>query len=199
MKRITLTLMFAAVLAWAPPAPAQWIFKKAKVNPMQRVPELVLIVKTDPDERKRAHAAEELRDFDTTRFTEIVPVLADVLLHDKKHSVRLEALGSLAKIRPISATAGQALEKAAADDEALRVRLQAKAALPRYHLAGYSSKKAETTSPTSKKATAEPPLFSPPLPAPRMDDSRVPRPLPPGVASPPAQGQIGRASCRERV
>ena len=186
MKRITMMLLFAAALAWASPAPAQWIFKKAKVNPLQRVPELIVTVKTDADDRKRAHAAEELRDYDTTKFTEIVPVLADVLLHDKKQNVRLEALASLSRIRPLSTTAGQALEKAAANDEVLRVRLHAKAALTKYHLAGYSPKKGETISTSSKMSTNEPPLIvNPPLPAPRNDDPRIPRPLPPGVASPP--------------
>src|SRR5262249_46148288 len=149
------------------PAPAQWLFKKAKANPAQRVPELILTVKTDPDERKRAHAAEELRDYDTATFTEIVPVLADVLLHDKKAGVRLEALASLAKIRPSSVTAGQAMEKAATEDEVLRVRLQARTALAKYHLAGYSSKKGQMTSTSNKKTTVEPPLNDPPLPLPR--------------------------------
>ena len=142
MKRIPALLLLALALAWVSPAPAQLFFgKKTKVIPSQRVPELILTVKTDPDERKRAHAAEELRDYDTATFTEIVPVLVDVLKNDKKMNVRLEALGSLAKIRPVSSLAGQALEKAAADDEAWRVRLQAKTALPKYHLAGYTTKK----------------------------------------------------------
>jgi hypothetical protein len=180
MKRIVAIPIFAIAVV-VTPAPAQRLFKKAKVNPAQRVPELILIVKTDADERKRIHAAEELRDYDAATFTEIVPVLADVLLLDKKAAVRLEALHSLAKIRPVSATAGQAMEKAAADDEALRVRLQARTALTRYHLAGYSSKKGPTTSTSAKPATAEPPVNDPPLPAPRID---VPRRLPPGVATP---------------
>ncbi|MBI1830541.1 MAG: hypothetical protein HYR84_03710 [Planctomycetes bacterium] len=67
------------ILASVHPAEAQLFAKKPKVNPSQRVPELIVIVKTDPDEKKRAHAAEELRDFDVTKFTEIVPVLVDVL------------------------------------------------------------------------------------------------------------------------
>src|SRR5262249_33698182 len=118
MKRLAGGLLLVIVLAWAAPAPAQWIFaKKQKMNPSQRVPELVLIVKTDSDERKRSHAAEELRDYDSATFTEIVPVLVDVLQQDKKMNVRLEALTSLAKIRPVSARAGQAIEKAATEDE----------------------------------------------------------------------------------
>src|ERR1019366_3532294 len=121
MKRWQNTLLLVALLVWVAPAPAQSIFaKKTKPNPTQRVPELILILKTDPDERKRLHAAEEIRDYDATTFTEIVPVLVDVVLHDKKVNVRHEAVNSLGKIRPVNALAGHALEKAAADDESWR-------------------------------------------------------------------------------
>jgi hypothetical protein len=202
MKSIS-TLLVAAVFAvWANPLQAQLIFsKKPKVNPSQRVPELILIVKTDKDDRKRASAAEELREYDVKVFAEIVPVLADILQHDKKAQVRAEALTSLARIRPVSSMAGQALEKAAAKDEAWRLRLQAKTALARYYLSGYSSKKSDAKSASNKKPpvqTEEPPTAAPvpiplppaPLPAPRVEDSRVPRPLPPGVVT-PAPGKKG--------
>lgn len=193
MRRLAGGLLFLFALIFVAPAPAQWIFAKktTRANPTQRVPELILIVKTDPDERKRAQAAEELRDYDTATFTEIVPVLADVLTNDKKQSVRSEALASLAKIRPVTTLAGQALEKAAAQDESLRVRWQAKTALPKYHLAGYTARKTEPA-PIEKKQSSEPPLgpiapvskaptplsISPPVSSP------FPRPLPPGVATP---------------
>ena len=96
------TLLLFAVASSAP-APAQWLHaKKPKVNPTQRVPELILIIKTDADERKRLQAAEELREYDATTFSEIVPVLVDVALHDKKSNVRMEALTSLARIRPVT-------------------------------------------------------------------------------------------------
>jgi len=183
MKRLLAGLLLFIVLAWAAPAPAQWIFaKKQKVNPSQRVPELILIVKTDPDERKRTHAAEELRDYDSATFTEIVPVLVDVLQQDKKMNVRLEALNSLAKIRPVSAQAGQAIEKAASEDESWRVRLQAKTSLPKYHLAGYLSRKNEQ-GPPQKRTTQEPPLAAPQAPQP-LPIETFPRRMPPGEAAP---------------
>jgi hypothetical protein len=155
------------------------------------VPELILIVKTDPDERKRAAAAEELREYDVKTFTEIVPVLADVLLHDTKQTVRSEALTSLSRIRPVSNLAGQAMEKAAAEDESLRVRWQAKTALPKYYVAGYLTRKAEPA-PAKSKQTDEPPAVEARPAAPSTDTLRVqapvppafPRPLPPGVAAP---------------
>ncbi len=184
MKRLPALLLILLALAWVAPAPAQLIFtKKPKVNPTQRVPELILTVKVDPDERKRAHAAEELRDYDTATFTEIVPVLVDVLKSDKKMSVRLEALGSLAKIRPVSTLAGQAIEKAAADDESIRVRLQARTALPKYHLAGYTSKKSDPA-PAKKKQTDEPPVGPTIVDKAPPPSNTFPRPLPPGVATP---------------
>lgn len=197
MKRLAGALLLMIVLAWSGPSSAQGLFgKRGKVNPSQRVPELILIVKIDPDERKRQRAAEELRDYDTAAFSEIVPVLADVLLHEKKLGVRLEALSSLARIRPVSSLAGQAIEKAAATDESWRVRLQAKTSLPKYYLAGYSSRRADPA-PMKKQPTEEPPMATPqPAPAPAPlppTDSTFPRRLPPGVAppaakDPPAQG-----------
>ena len=203
MKPLQGILVLSIALVASAPSHAQLVFsKKAKTNPSQRVPELILTVKTDADEKKRAHAAEELRDYDSVTFAEIVPVLVDVLKNDKKQSVRLEALNSLTKIRPVTTLAGHAIEKASADDENWRVRWQAKAALPKYHLAGYSSKKAEPKG----NSTGEPPIADPttPLPLPRFDpiepprvtpttSPTAPRPLPKIAApktstSPPQQG-----------
>jgi hypothetical protein len=183
MKRILLVLAGVVFLASASPAPAQLIFsKKPKVNPSQRVPELIVTVKTDQDEKKRTQAAEELRDYDSVTFSEIVPVLVDVLKNDKSASVRIEAVHSLSKIRPVTTRAGQALEKAAADDESWRVRLQAKSVLPKYHLAGFvGTKKADT--PTGK-TTGEPPLNDAPLPLPRFDPLSQPRITPTPVTPP---------------
>jgi len=192
MKRLHGILVLVILLGWTAPAPAQLFAKKVKPNPSQRVPELILILKTDPDEKKRAHAAEEIREYDATLFTEIVPVLVDVLQQDKKTSVRMEAVNSLAKIRPVNGLAGHALEKTAATDESWRVRLQAKTALTKYHWSGYSAAKTEMMPTSSKKATPEPPLaaLAPPViptvaptPAPA-----TPRPLP----LTPTSGPIAR-------
>lgn len=123
---VSLSLLTVAVLVL--PASAGFLFgKKTKPNPTERVPELIVIVKTDKDESKRVDAAKELREYDTTVFKDIVPILIDVLLHDAKSSVRSEAAESLGKIRPISQDAGWALEEAHAKDSSMRVRLQAPA------------------------------------------------------------------------
>jgi HEAT repeats len=179
MKRLQGVLLLVIVLAWTAPAPGQWIFaKRPKINPSQRVPELILTVKIDPDERKRHDAAEELRNYDVTTFTEIVPVLVDVLENDKKHGVRAEALTSLTKIRPATLQAGRAIEKAASKDDNLLVRLQAKAALPKYHLVLSTTKKSDPA--PTKKTTNEPPLLIQPAPPAII--------VPPAKVPPPVQG-----------
>lgn len=204
MKQLLWLVVLAAMPVFALPAEAQLFFKKARPVPAQRVPELILTLKTETDERKRATAAEELRDYDPKTFTEIVPVLIDVLHNDKKTGVRLEALNSLYRLRPVSQAAGQAMEHTAANDESLRVRLQAKSTLLKYHIAGYSSSgKSEPVQPT----TQEPPLADPaglPIPAvtfppapakvgqpvtssPNSPTDDVPRPLPQGIALPSGQ------------
>src|SRR5262249_24186660 len=126
--------------ALARPAGAGIIFgRKGKKppTPAERVPELIVTVKTDRDENKRAKAAEELRQYDPAAFKDIVPVLIDVLLNDKKPAVRAEAAQSLGKLRPVSQQAGMALEQALAKGPSMRVRLQARSSLLQYHWAGY--------------------------------------------------------------
>lgn len=200
MKHIVMAMMIMLVAAWVEPMPAQsFLSKKSKVNPTQRVPELILTVKTERDERKRAHAATELREYDTTTFNEIIPVLVDVLMTDRSVNVRTEALISLTRIRPVSQLAGHAIEKAAAEDESMRIRLQAKTALPKYHLAGYSRKMEAALA--KKKQTDEPPVGAAPpasvkvaAPLPKFDPLPLgpspPRPFPTNVARPttPVEG-----------
>jgi hypothetical protein len=136
--RISLALV--AVGALALPAPAGFLFgKKTKPNPAERVPELIVIVKTDKDESKRAAAAEELRQYEPAAFSDIVPVLIDVLMNDPKPSVRIEAAESLGKLRPISQEAGWALEQAKDKDASMRVRAKARYELLGYYWAGYHS------------------------------------------------------------
>ena len=102
MKWLRGLFILLALPAFAVPAPAQFFFKKARPVPAQRVPELILILKTETDERKRAQAAEELREYDAKTYSEIVPVLIDVLHNDKKSNVRLEALSSLSRVRLVN-------------------------------------------------------------------------------------------------
>ncbi len=137
-------------------------FKKAAPPPppAERVSQLIAIIKSDADERKRTQAVEEIRDFDTKAFPEIVPILADIAQNDAKAGVRNEAITSLVRIRPVSAMAGQAIEHAASKDDHWRNRMNAQAALVRYRLAGYSSNMARTDAkpPAPPTTSQEPPL-----------------------------------------
>jgi len=161
MNRLTIILAVVILPSWVLPAPADGIFglfgKKTKVDPAKRVPELIVTLKTEQDDRKRASAATELGTFDGVAFPEIVPVLVDILQHDAKPSVRMDAASSLGSIRPISLMAGEALDKSASSDDNLRVRLHAKGIVMKYHFAGYSPG-TKTNSPGSK--TPEPPLLN---------------------------------------
>ncbi len=161
MKKFAWAFLITIPLLWQTNAEAQFgLFnKKPKAPPAQRVPELILQAKTDPDERKRAAAVEELREFDTKTFQEVVPVLADVAKSDSKAGVRLEAINSLAKIRPVSQQAGQAMEWASQHDDSWKVRWQAKSALLRYGWSGYHAGKNEMPNAAPQPpATREPPL-----------------------------------------
>src|SRR4051812_42970102 len=93
--RLALILFLLALLAR--PAQAGIIFGKKgkKPTPTERVPQLVTTLRTDGDEHKRAQAAEELREHDPAAFPDIVPVLIESLLTDKKAAVRAEAAQTL--------------------------------------------------------------------------------------------------------
>jgi hypothetical protein len=196
-----LFLLLVLLPTLAVPASAGVFFGKKgkKPNPNDRVPELLVTVKTDGDENKRAHAAEELRQFDAASHPEVVPILIDVLLNDKKPAVRAEAAQSLGKLRPVSQEAGQALEQALAKDPSMRVRLQARSALLQYHWSGYrSATKKDGPPPFESK---EPPLadtgpkLAPPatMPVPgRLTPQPAPPPAPvpaPALTPPPAGAQ----------
>jgi hypothetical protein len=168
---ITLRWMLLLVIlpATAMPAYAQGIFglgkKTQKANPAQRVPELIMTLKSDKEDRQRVAAAEELREYDPKAYGEIIPVLVEAALSDTRTSVRMEALTSLSKIRPVNADAGQTLERAANHDENLRVRLHARTTLWKYQLAGYSNRTPgaddQRTKDGKRIRTDEPPLADP--------------------------------------
>ena len=203
--------MAAIVLAGLlPPADAiafdfHLFAKKNKTDPAERVPALILQLKTDPDEGKRQAAAEELKLYDPKSFPEMMQVLADALLKDASPAVRAEAAATIGKLRPVSQAAGYALEQAKANDASMRVRWAAQNSLLQYHLVGYRSGKhpenppAAAAEPTTTQAnrlpTAQPQPVAksprgsrnessePPLAGVTTPDE--PRPLPPGQANPP--------------
>src|SRR5947207_9375688 len=142
MSRTRALLVSFLLLSLASPAPAGIFGRgKPKANPAERVPELLIQLKTDKDEAKRAAAAEELRQYDPKAFPEILATLIDVLAKDASPGVRSEAATSIGKLRPISQQAGYALEQATANDASMRVRMSARQSLWQYHLVGYRSGK----------------------------------------------------------
>jgi hypothetical protein len=174
--RWLVTLVLA--LSMAGTASATGIFKKQpKPNPATRVPELMNILRGEKNDRKREAAAEELRQYDPRAFPEIVPMLIEIAMNEPSSAVRLEAVQSLGRIRPVSQQAGWALEQVVDKDTSIRVRLQARTLLVQYHLAGYRAGKNPEAPPVPKGAkTEEPPLADPPewVPTP------VSAPMPPG-------------------
>ena len=198
--RILLVPLLVAALATT--ARAGIIFsKKPKVVPEKRVPELLAIVKNDGDENKRYDAAAELRQYDPTQFPLIVPTLIEVLMTDKKASVRSEAAQSLSKLRPVSEQVVPALEHARDKDESLRVRMQARSSLLGLHWLGIRSdpgklKQDGPAPPTTKEPPLAPPAIAPlPMthePMPRILGVPVARPIQPPepILSPPPAPSI---------
>ena len=163
MNRFAVILTVVILPAWVLPAPADGIFglfgKKTKVNPAERVPELIMTLKTEQDERKRSAAASELGTFDAATFAEIVPVLVEALQHDPKSGVRMDAASSLGSLRPVSQLAGQALEKAVSGDDNWRARWHAKGILLKYRMAGYAHDRKSDAPGANGPMTGEPPLL----------------------------------------
>jgi hypothetical protein len=156
-RRLLLSCIVLNCLAL--PAEAGIFRRGPKPDPAQRVPELLKILKEDADDRKRADAAEELREYDSRTFPDLMPALIDALQNDPSTSVRAQAANSIGRLRPISQQAGFALEQALQHDSSWRVRVAARTTLWEYHLLGYRSGR-----PAEKalEQTDEPPLADPP-------------------------------------
>jgi len=210
MSRTRALLVPVVLLSLAPSAPAGiFSWGKPKSNPVERIPQLLIQLKTDKDEGKRTAAAEELRQYDPKAHPEIMATLVDALAKDASPAVRSEVATSIGKLRPISQQAGYALEQATANDGSMRVRMSARQALWQYHLVGYRGGKPTempgmpatpvaaapsassapvgmTTRVTQRVATGplretvEPPLAEPlPTPPQTMPAAPVPQPQPP--------------------
>lgn len=162
-------LVFLTLTALAGRAPAGFGFlfgkRGPKPDPVQRVPALIVTLKTEKDESKRAEAAEELRQYNAAAFPDLIPALIDVLRNDPKPAVRAEAAQSLGKMRPVSPAAGFALEQAVDKDASMRVRVQARSALMQYHWAGYRSPKKGEPPQTKEPPLAQPEAAPPSAPA----------------------------------
>jgi HEAT repeats len=150
-----LCLVAAAALVLAAPTHAGIFRRTPKPDPAVHVPELIQTLKDkDKDEKARAGAASELRDYDAKAFPDLLPALIDALATDPSSSVRSKAAESIGKVRPISPEAGYALEQAIDNDKSFRVVLSARTAILQYRVLGFiGAGKGEMT-----VQTGEPPL-----------------------------------------
>lgn len=164
MNRIVPFITLAALLAFTPEASAidlnfgLGLFKRKqqpqKTEPSSKAKQLIATLQNDMDEKKRRAAAEELRSLDPRNEPTVVPALIGSLQKDPSPAVRIEAVESLGKLKPISQQAGIAMETALQADPDAKVREAVKATLWQYHLSGY---RPPTNSPFAAQ-TGEPPL-----------------------------------------
>ena len=95
MRRHSLWIV-PLLLAIIVPQGQAGIFKRPnKPDPVEHVPALINTLKTDPDDKKRANAAEELHEYDSRSFPDIMPALTEALHNDRSSSVRLECVRKL--------------------------------------------------------------------------------------------------------
>jgi hypothetical protein len=140
-RRSMLAVLFGLTLAVAlPGAVSAGIFSHKPKPSSQRATELIGILRSDPDEKKRTAAADELGSYDLKTYPEIVPPLLQAL-NDQSADVRHQTVQTLGKLRPVSPEIGQALEQTLANDSSSKVRMQARTTLWSYHIAGYRSPK----------------------------------------------------------
>jgi HEAT repeats len=192
VRNVRLLFVQVSLLILVTPTQAGIFRKSNRPDPAVQVPALLEVLKSSPDEKKRAAAASELRDYDAKAFPDLLPALVQALSTDPSSSVRSEAAETIGKVRPISPQAGFALEQAIANDKERAVRFAAQRALVKYRLLGYfGGGKGETataqtseppfaTGPSGKGAPGSTVLRPTPTPAP------VGGPVMPGTSRPTA-------------
>ncbi len=119
-----------------------------------RVKGLLESLRSEPDEKKRLAAVEELSDYDPRTHVEVLPALIASVKQDPAAGVRALAAEAIGEMKPVNQTAGVALEQTLTNDPSESVRKSAQQALWQYHLNGYRSQGANPSLPQ----TAEPPL-----------------------------------------
>lgn len=103
----------------------------------QQVNELMRILRSDPDERRRASAAAELGKIDLRANPSAGHALIEALEQDPSVHVRAEVASALGKLRPLTLQVGKALETALNNDQSPRVRLTARNSLLPFIQSGY--------------------------------------------------------------
>ncbi len=158
-------LLALAVVGPATAGPGGLFVRKPKVDEA-KAHALIETLKSDPDEKKRKAAADELGGADTRTCPDVAPALIAALRKDASVAVRVEAAEALRHLGETFPQAGVALEAAVESDPSPLVWLAAKRTLWEYHLNGYrtSSKNADG----SAGQTIEPPIASPNAPRPAV-------------------------------
>lgn len=157
MKCIQFVVAALLLVGSAYPAQAQLFSRKLRLGGLQ-VPELLVIAHGDADERKRIAAIEQLREYDSKNYPEIVTNLIEVMHGDPRYNVRMEAMYSLVRLRPMTPAVAQALQQTAQSDDNWRVRTQTRTQIwvNGYHPANAANPAPAPAAPT----TREPPLSS---------------------------------------
>ncbi|MFO0936958.1 MAG: HEAT repeat domain-containing protein [Gemmataceae bacterium] len=130
-------------------------FRK-KADPAAKVKQLTETLRTDPDEKKRKGAAEELQETEAKLVPEVIPVLIASIRQDPSATVRASVAETIGKLKPVTASVGAVLETSASNDPSDVVRRAAQTALVAYQANGYRS-----TQPLSTAQTNEPPFAKP--------------------------------------
>jgi HEAT repeats len=163
-KTILYVSIFSSVSIGLTRADDKSRFSLSKLNPLNRFKKeepvnkakaAAEILRTDPDEKKRVAAAEDIADADAKLVGEAMPTLIASLKQDPSATVRTTVATSIGKIKAITPAAGVVLESAAANDPSEAVRKASQTSLNAYLQNGYRP----TTATVSQ--TLEPPLAKP--------------------------------------
>ena len=139
-------------------------FNLSRLNPFKKKEEPVVksklfaeVLRTDPDEKKRKAAAEDLRETDAKQINDVLPILVASLKQDPSAAVRATVAETLGVIKPMTPAIGVALEAAGQNDPSEAVRKAAQSAVWTYQASGYRPSNSSGTA----AQTAEPPIAKP--------------------------------------
>jgi hypothetical protein len=169
-------------------------FRK-KEDPAVKPRQLAEVLRTDPDEKKRKAAADDLRDTDPKLVPEVLPVLVASLKQDPSAEVRATVADSIGKLKPVSPNAGVVLEAAAANDPNENVRKAAQNALWAYQANGYRPQNVAASTPTAEPPKAAPRRVPPAAATKQITSAAAPTAaplgIPTGVNRGPTFGETG--------
>ncbi|MCI0705259.1 MAG: HEAT repeat domain-containing protein [Planctomycetia bacterium] len=164
-SRFIFAVLFLTLATTGADAGPGSLFNRKPKTDAGKIRSLLETLKNDPNEKKRAAAANELGGSDVRLNPDVVTALVNALQKDSSPLVRSEAAESIGQLKQVFPLAGLALEGAAESDSSPAVRGAAKQALWEYHLIGYRSAKGADG---IAGQTDEPPIASSPGPRPAV-------------------------------